>query len=138
MNNKVSIEVFPEIMPTQTTECCEGVETDELMACCSTSNEFGDALGEYKEFKNKLIQQYAQNIRVQIYDYSLPMDRALAKRKLMALVKERGYHNIQGDHVLEFVTPAIVINGNLVSFATKVEYENLEKAICLLGNNKAI
>ncbi|MBT2282483.1 hypothetical protein J7E78_02815 [Paenibacillus polymyxa] len=127
MNAKNSIELFPNINIQQTTDCCDenGVGSDD---CCTAPNDSA-SLDEYTELKRRLKETFEHEVMIHVYDYSLPMDRALAKRKLKSLFEERGFAHIQSDKVFEFATPAVVINGELLSFAQQVEYESLEKAL---------
>ncbi|MDN4605394.1 MULTISPECIES: ArsD-related vicinal cysteine protein VcpD [Paenibacillus] len=127
LNTKNSIELFPNINSQQTTDCCDedGVEAAD---CCSAPD-YSASLSIYTEIKQKLKETFENELTIHVYDYSLPMDRALAKRKLRSLFEERGFAHIQSDKLIEFATPAVVINGELMSFAEQVEYEHLEKAL---------
>ncbi|MBE7680092.1 hypothetical protein GUA98_06375 [Paenibacillus sp. P13VS] len=127
MSTKNSIELFPYINSQQTTDCCDENEL-ESTDCC-TAPDYSDSLSEYNELKRKLKETFEHAVTIHVYDYSLPMDRALAKRKLRSLFEERGFAHIQSDKLIEFATPAVVINGELMSFAEQVEYEHLEKAL---------
>ncbi|WP_433743721.1 ArsD-related vicinal cysteine protein VcpD [Paenibacillus amylolyticus] len=127
LNTKNSIELFPNIKLHQTTDCCD-INDVESADCCTAPDDTA-SLDEYQELKRRLKETFEQEVMIHVYDYSLPMDRALAKRKLKSLFEERGFAHIQSDKVFEFATPAVVINGKLLSFAQQVQYESLEKAL---------
>lgn len=128
MKSKVFVEVFPSV--EQIGSCCDGSEGASSSDCCDTpSGEATSLLIEYSEFKRKIKDQYQQEVSVHIYDYSVPMDRALAKRKLNTLIRQRGFAHLQVDQVIEFATPAVVIDGQLVSFAQKIDYPLLDQTL---------
>ncbi|MCV5434028.1 hypothetical protein OFN37_33490, partial [Escherichia coli] len=84
--------------------------------CCEESNQFFE---ESLELKEQLKEHFDKLVNVHLYNYELSMDRVLAQKKLSQLIQERGFGNISEDSVLRYVTPAVVVNGTLVSFATK-------------------
>ncbi|CAM4439610.1 ArsD-related vicinal cysteine protein VcpD [Paenibacillus tarimensis] len=126
---KHSIELYPAIM---TAEPDGGCCVDEAASdCCDPSASAFPAAAPFHELKQRLKERYEQEVYVHVYDYALAMDRALAKRKLKALFKERGFSHLSVDDMLKLATPAAVVDGRLVSFASDITYEQLEHALLL-------
>lgn len=116
MNKLGLIEIFPRV--NASTSECDPMSGEE---CCDelvTVNE-GDAL------KEQLVSYYNDNLDVLVYDYSVPMDRIMAQKKLKPLLAEVGYSSIKGAHILQYATPAIVVNGKLLSFATEPNIDDV-------------
>jgi hypothetical protein len=142
MKSKVFIEVFPSV--EQPGGCCESGEGKDAADCCDdnggtvTSECCGATLDvasasstkmDYSELKQKIREQYQQQVIVHVYDYSLPIDRALAKRKLNALFQHRGFTHLHDDQIIRMATPAVVIDGQLVSFARQIDYPLLDQSL---------
>jgi hypothetical protein len=124
MNKNDLIEIFPSVVTNQT-DCCDSDNNSEE-GCCEESNQF---LKESLELKEQLKEHFDKLVNVHLYNYELSMDRVLAQKKLSQLIQERGFGNISEDSVLRYVTPAVVVNGTLVSFATKPQMESVLKVL---------
>ncbi|CAN2250077.1 ArsD-related vicinal cysteine protein VcpD [Bacillus vallismortis] len=114
------IEIFPSISGAQ---CCE-LESGEDTDCCEDSQNFYE---ESLELKEQLKEYFDKSVNVHLYNYDISMDRVMAQKKLSELIKQRGFQHISEDTILKYVTPAVVVNGNLVSFATKPHLELVVK-----------
>ncbi|MBX4163344.1 ArsD-related vicinal cysteine protein VcpD [Priestia megaterium] len=114
------IEIFPSISGAQ---CCEP-NSDEDTGCCEDSQNFYE---ESLELKEQLKEHFDKSVNVHLYNYDISMDRVMAQKKLSALIKKRGFQHISEDTILKYVTPAVIVNGNLVSFATKPHLELVVK-----------
>ncbi|KNH22933.1 hypothetical protein ACS78_11135 [Priestia megaterium] len=120
MKSSDLIEIFPSI-PSGQGDCCD---TDSDLAtdtgCCEDSQNFYE---ESLELKDQLKEHFDKSVNVHLYNYDISMDRVMAQKKLSELIKKRGFEYISEDTILKYVTPAVVVNGNLVSFATKPHLE---------------
>ncbi|WP_124727591.1 ArsD-related vicinal cysteine protein VcpD [Staphylospora marina] len=120
MEKQLLIEILPNISRSSE-ECCEtDVEPGE--SCCE-SNDKGSDEKELISLKERLKQQLP-DATIHLYNYSLPMDRWMARKKLGEILKERGFKHIgedPDDSILSIVTPAIMLNGELISFGSNVD-----------------
>lgn len=114
------IEIFPSISGSQ---CCEP-NSGEDTGCCEDSQNFYE---ESLELKEQLKEHFDKSVNVHLYNYDISMDRVMAQKKLSELIKQRGFEHISEDTILKYVTPAVVVNGSLVSFATKPHLELVVK-----------
>ncbi|WP_195694657.1 ArsD-related vicinal cysteine protein VcpD [Priestia megaterium] len=126
MKSSDLIEIFPTL-PNVQGDCCDTdsnleVETD----CCEDSQSFYE---ESLELKEQLKEHFDKSVNVHLYNYDISMDRVMAQKKLSELIKQRGFQHISEDTILKYVTPAVVVNGNLISFATKPHLELVIKEI---------
>ncbi|MDP5276629.1 ArsD-related vicinal cysteine protein VcpD [Chengkuizengella axinellae] len=110
------IEIFPSILNNQE-DCCAEESSEN---CCDDSYDFYE---ESLDLKEELSEYINENVNIHLYNYNLLMDRIIAKKKLTDLIQKRGFVNISGEHVLKYVTPAVVVNGDLISFSTKPQME---------------
>lgn len=131
MKLKNLIEIFPSI-PIFHDDCCNSdSEKDSFSGCCEGSqNFFEDSL----KIKEQLKDYFNESINVHIYNYDLSIDRVMAKKKLRGLFKKKGFQYISEDEIIKYVTPTVVVNGNLISFSTK---PNIESIITELLTSKA-
>ncbi|MCY8235356.1 ArsD-related vicinal cysteine protein VcpD [Priestia endophytica] len=116
------IEIFPSV-PNNQDDCCDtdsGVETES--GCCEDSKNFYE---ESLELKEQLKEHFNKSVNVHLYNYDISMDRVMAKKKLSELIRKRGFKHIGEEDILKYATPAVVVNGNLVSFATKPYMETV-------------
>ncbi|PZD96689.1 hypothetical protein DNH61_05670 [Paenibacillus sambharensis] len=124
---RYSIELFPALQAAEPDAgCCEDEASSE---CCEPSASGSSGAAEFTELKQRLKERYEQELHVHVYDYTLAMDRALARRKLKAIFRERGFSHLSVDDVMKLATPAAVVDGRLVSFASDITYERLEQAL---------
>ncbi|MDP5275947.1 ArsD-related vicinal cysteine protein VcpD [Chengkuizengella axinellae] len=117
MSQNNLIEIFPSVANNQEDCCQEGGASEN---CYDDSYDFYE---ESLDLKEELSVYIDENVDIHLYNYNLLMDRIIAKKKLTNLIHDRGFESITGDHVLQLVTPAVVVNGNLISFATKPQME---------------
>ncbi|WP_129703690.1 ArsD-related vicinal cysteine protein VcpD [Priestia megaterium] len=124
MKSSNLIEIFPSV-PSVQGDCCDSdSNVDVESGCCEDSQNFYE---ESLELKEQLKEHFDKSVNVHLYNYDISMDRVMAQKKLSELIKKRGFQHISEDTILQYVTPAVVVNGNLVSFATKPHLELVVK-----------
>ncbi|MGZ0879632.1 ArsD-related vicinal cysteine protein VcpD [Priestia megaterium] len=124
MKSSNLIEIFPSV-PSFQGDCCDSDSNVEVESgCCEDSQNFYE---ESLELKEQLKEHFDKSVNVHLYNYDISMDRVMAQKKLSELIKQRGFQHISEDTILKYVTPAVVVNGNLVSFATKPHLELVVK-----------
>ncbi|MFP7176066.1 ArsD-related vicinal cysteine protein VcpD [Priestia filamentosa] len=126
MNTSILIEIFPSVLGNQD-ECCDmDAEMEPGSSCCEDSENFYE---ESLELKERLKEHFDKAVNVHLYNYDISMDRVMAKKKLSELMRKRGFKHVSEDDILKYATPAVVVNGNLISFATKPQMETVVKEI---------
>lgn len=126
MTDPIIIELFPGAPSAE--GCCDSNAAGEE-GCCTPSS---DALSNYEEWKKDLKKLYHEKINVLVYDYTLPLDRALAKRKLAALFKKRGFAHIKEEQIIQLATPSVAINGELISLGAVLPVDQIKKSLAAL------
>ena len=110
------IEIFPKMVDL-TEDCCDDDSTND---CCEEDVVEGN-------LKEQLTLKYDSSVSILLYNYRLKMDKLMAIKKLKPLLKNNGFENIKSDEILKFATPAVVVNGNLISYADQPELEHVIK-----------
>lgn len=123
MTQKRLIEIFPAIDSSNSNCCSTDEETDP--SCCDMSQPDVDLI----KMKMKLKERFADQANVHIYNYSIAMDQIMAQKKLKQLFQERGFHHISETDLLRFTTPAVIVDGKLVSYAQPLEISSLIQLI---------
>lgn len=124
MPQKNLIEIFPKLNQGNESEnCCD---TEESTTCCETVSTQDE---ELLQLKKQLKDHFAKTVNVHMYNYNIPMDRIMAQKKLKQLFQQKGFQHISETDILQFVTPAVVVDGELAFFAQPLEPRTVIKVV---------
>ncbi|MBA2873173.1 hypothetical protein HNQ85_003511 [Anoxybacillus calidus] len=124
MKKKLLVELFPKyLVQSESTEC------SPQSGCCDTVSNESDA--EMQELKQRLLEKFKDQVIVQIYNYQIHLDLVLTQKKLTSILEERGLRAIasNAEKTIQYATPAVIVNGKLLSLATFPRLEEIYQSI---------